>query len=111
MWEVQMNYKKETESVMCPLCERKEDTTEHVIECGRENEKMYDLKDEHTKKEWLDVTKIGAQKFTGKIKEKEKQNQKDQKKMKKKKPRQQQQNNKRKMKRDNNNKRREKSRR
>ena len=34
MWEVQMNYKKETESVMCPLCERKEDTTEHVIECG-----------------------------------------------------------------------------
>ena len=31
MWEVQINYKKETESVMCPLCERKEDTTEHVI--------------------------------------------------------------------------------
>ena len=58
MWEVQMNYKKETESVMCPLCERKEDTTEHVIECGRENEKMYDLKDEHTKEEWVDITKI-----------------------------------------------------
>ena len=58
MWEVQMNNKKETESVMCPLCERKEDTTEHAIECGRENEKMYDLKDEHTKEEWLDITKI-----------------------------------------------------
>ena len=54
MWEVQMNYKKEVESVLCLLCERKEDTTEHVIECGQENEKMYDLK------------------FTGKIKEKEK---------------------------------------
>ena len=54
MWEVQMNYKKEAESVLCLLCERKEDTTEHVIECGQENEKMYDLK------------------FTGKIKEKEK---------------------------------------
>ena len=49
-----MNYKKEVESVLCLLCERKEDTTEHVIECGQENEKMYDLK------------------FTGKIKEKEK---------------------------------------
>ena len=58
MWEVQMNYKKETESVLCPICERKEDTTEHVIECERENEKMYDLKDEHTKEEWLDITKI-----------------------------------------------------
>ena len=58
MWEVQMNYKKETESVMCPLCERKEDTTEHVIECGQENEKMHDLKDEHAKEEWLDITKI-----------------------------------------------------
>ena len=58
MLEVQMNYKKETESVMWSLCERKEDTTEHIIECGWENEKMFDLKDEHTKKEWLDVTKI-----------------------------------------------------
>ena len=58
MWEVQMKYKKETGSMMCPLCERKEDTMEHVIECGWENEKMYDLKDEHTKEEWLDITKI-----------------------------------------------------
>ena len=58
MWEVQMNYKKEEESVLCPLCERKEDTTEHVIECGRENEKMYDLKDEKTKEEGLDITNI-----------------------------------------------------
>ena len=58
MWEVQMNYKKETESVMCPLCERKEDTTEHVIECGWENEKMYDTKDDHTKEEWVGITKI-----------------------------------------------------
>ena len=58
MWEVQMNYKKETESVLCPLSERKADTTEYVIECGRKNEKMYDLKDEHIKEEWLDITKI-----------------------------------------------------
>ena len=26
-----MNYKKETESILNPLCERMEDTTEHVI--------------------------------------------------------------------------------
>ena len=83
---------------MCSLYERKEDTTEHVIECGGENEKMYDLKDDHTKEEWLDITK-----FTGKIKEKDKQNQKDQKKMKKEQRQKQQQNKKRNMKRDNNN--------
>ena len=58
IWEVQMNYKKETKSVLCPLCERKEDITEYVIECERKNEKMYDLKDEHIKEEWLDITKI-----------------------------------------------------
>ena len=58
MWEVQMNYKNETESVMCPSCERREDTTEHVIECRRENEEMYDLKGGHTKEEWLNITKI-----------------------------------------------------
>ena len=57
MWEIQMNYKKETESILNPLCERMEDTTEHVIECGQENGNMYDIKDEHTKEEWLDVTK------------------------------------------------------
>ena len=51
MWEVQMSYKKETKSVMCPLCERKEDTMKHVIECGQENEKISDLKDKHTKGE------------------------------------------------------------
>ena len=32
-----MNYKKETESLMCPLCERKEDTTEHVMSYSRKN--------------------------------------------------------------------------
>ena len=64
MWEVQMSCKKETESVLCPLCKRKQETTEHVIECGRENEKMYDLKDEHTKEEWLTI------RFTGKIRKK-----------------------------------------
>ena len=58
MWQIQINYKKETESVMCLLCERKEDTTEHVIECRWEDEKIYDLKDEHTKEEWLGITKI-----------------------------------------------------
>ena len=56
--EVQMNYKKETQSLMCLLCERKEDTTEHVIEYGQKNEKIYDLKDENIKVEWLDITKI-----------------------------------------------------
>ena len=49
MWEVQMSCKKETESALCPLCKGKEETTEHIIECGIENKKMYDLKDEHRK--------------------------------------------------------------
>ena len=52
-----MNYKKEAESILNPLCERMEDTTEHVIECGQENKNMFDSKDEYTKEEWLDITK------------------------------------------------------
>ena len=42
---------------MCPLCEKKEDTTEHIV-CGQENEKMYKLKDKHTKEKQLDITKV-----------------------------------------------------
>ena len=41
-----MNYKNEAKSVMCSLWEGKEDTTER------------DLKDEHTKEECLDITKV-----------------------------------------------------
>ena len=36
MWDLKKNYKKEEEQTLCPLCEVEEDTTEHVLRCGRD---------------------------------------------------------------------------
>ena len=58
MWEVRMNYKKDSENVMCPICNKEEDTTEHVLECEREKGKKYSLDKEMTKEEWKEVLKI-----------------------------------------------------
>ena len=57
MWEVRMNYRKDSENVMCPICGKEEDTTEHVLECERDKEKI-SLNKEMTRKEWIEVLKI-----------------------------------------------------
>ena len=36
MWDLKKNYKSEEEQSLCPLCEIEEDTTEHVLRCGRD---------------------------------------------------------------------------
>ena len=35
IWDLKKNYKKEEEQPLCLLCETEEDTTEHVLRCGR----------------------------------------------------------------------------
>ena len=58
MWEVRMNYKKDSENVMWPICNKEEDTAEHVLECEREKGKKYSLDKEIIKEEWKEVLKI-----------------------------------------------------
>ena len=36
MWNVNKNYRKEEEQPLCPLCETENDTTEHMLQCGRD---------------------------------------------------------------------------
>ena len=33
VWELKKNYPREEENMKCPICNQKEDTTEHVLEC------------------------------------------------------------------------------
>ena len=39
MWDLKKNYKKEKEQLLCPLCEKGEDTAEHVLKCGRDTDR------------------------------------------------------------------------
>ena len=32
MWKLKKNYPREEEGIKCPICNRKEDTKEHVLE-------------------------------------------------------------------------------
>ena len=33
MWELRKNYPREEKDIKCPICNEKEDTKEHVLEC------------------------------------------------------------------------------
>ena len=35
MWQVNCNYNRDNTDTKCPLCQKSEDTTEHVLECGK----------------------------------------------------------------------------
>ena len=44
MWELKKNYSREEEHTKCPICNQKEDTTKHVLEC-QTAETVYRIKD------------------------------------------------------------------
>ena len=52
MWQVNCNYKRDNTDTKCPLCQKLEDTTEHVLEF--EKAKKFRL----SKEEWEEITEI-----------------------------------------------------
>ena len=56
MWQVSCNYKRDNTDTKCPLCQKSEDTTEHLLGC--EKDKKFTLSKEDSKGEWEEVTKI-----------------------------------------------------
>ena len=56
MWQVNCNHKRDNADTKCPLCQKSEDTTEHVLEC--EKAKKFTLSKENSKEEWEEITEI-----------------------------------------------------
>ena len=54
MWQVNCNCKRD--NTKCPLCQKSEDTTEHVLGC--EKAKKFTLNKENSKEEWQEITEI-----------------------------------------------------
>ena len=46
MWQVNCNHKRDNTDTKCPLCQKSEDTTEHVLEC--EKAKKFTLNKENS---------------------------------------------------------------
>ena len=58
MWKLKKNYPIE-EDMKCPICNRKEDTTEHISEC-QTAETVHRIK-ENTAYQWAEVVKVYRQ--------------------------------------------------
>ena len=56
MWQVSYNYKRDNTDTKCPLCKKSEDTTEHVLECQKDEK--FKLSKENSKGEWREITEI-----------------------------------------------------
>ena len=56
MWQVNCNHKRDNTHTKYPLCQKSEDTTEHLLEC--EKAKNFTLSKENCKEEWEEITEI-----------------------------------------------------
>ena len=56
MWQVNCNYKRGNTDTKFPLCQKSEDTAEHMLEC--EKTKKFTLSKENSKGEWEEITEI-----------------------------------------------------
>ena len=59
MWELKKKYPQKEEDMKCPICNQKEDTTEHVLEC-QTAETVYWIRD-NTPNQWAEVVKLYRQ--------------------------------------------------
>ena len=59
MWELKKNYPREEEDTKYPICNQKQDTTEHVLEC-QTAETVYKVRD-NTPNQWAEVVKLQRQ--------------------------------------------------
>ena len=58
-WELKTNYPREEENMKCPICNKKEEITEHVLEC-QTAETLYRIRD-NTPNHWAEVVKLYRQ--------------------------------------------------
>ena len=56
MSELKKNYPREEQDTKCPMCNQKEDTAEHVLEC-QTAETVYKIRD-NTPNLWVEVVKL-----------------------------------------------------
>ena len=56
MWELKKNYPREENYTKCPICNQKEDTTEHVLEC-QTAKTLHKIRD-NTPNQWAEVVKL-----------------------------------------------------
>ena len=59
MSELKGNYPRAEEDMKCPICNVKEDTTEHVLEC-QTAEIVYRIRD-NTPNQWVQIVKLYRQ--------------------------------------------------
>ena len=59
IWELKNKYPREEEEIKCPICNQKEYTTEHVLEC-QTAEKVYKIR-YNTPNQWAEVVKLYRQ--------------------------------------------------
>ena len=59
MQELKKNYPREEEDIKCPICNQKEDTTEHVLEC-QTTETVYRIR-YNIPHQWAEVVKLCKQ--------------------------------------------------
>ena len=58
IWDLRKNYKKEEEQPSRPLCKIEEDTTEHMLRCGRDTDRKQRNIRNNTEEKWEEVVLI-----------------------------------------------------
>ena len=56
MWQANCNYKRDSTDTKCPIRNKSEETTEHVLECEKANK--FTLSEENNKGEWEEITEV-----------------------------------------------------